>query len=209
MRNIKVDTKPYGFKLYNNKYFKFEPGITCFVGCNGSGKSTLIKLIKDELKKLKIPVFMYDNIISQNKRSFDLEYGSASSEMLHSTLLSNFLSEGEQILDNLKYMMKSLGSFVRTNIENKEKEIWIIIDGIDSGTSLDVLQDLKVFFADYILKDSSDSFKIFIVLSANSYELAREVDCIDVQSSKHLMFHTYEDYQEFVIKSRKIKDSQD
>lgn len=48
--------------------------------------------------------------------------------------------------------------------------------------------------------------KFYIVLTANSYELARRFYCIDTVSFKSVKFKTYDAYVKYVCKTRKYKD---
>lgn len=48
--------------------------------------------------------------------------------------------------------------------------------------------------------------KLFIVITANEYELCRGNKCFDVNSGEYIDFKDYEDYRKFILKSREKKD---
>ena len=47
----------------------------------------------------------------------------------------------------------------------------------------------------------------YIVVSANEYEMANNENCLDVCKGKYIKFKDYDEYKEFILESRKIKDS--
>ena len=59
----------------------------------------------------------------------------------------------------------------------------------------------------FILKDAKKiGVKLFIVITANEYELCRRNKCFDVNSGEYIEFKDYEDYRKFILKSREKKD---
>lgn len=84
------------------------------------------------------------------------------------------------------------------------KEIWLLFDAADSGLSIDNVLELKEVF-DLILSDEKEK-KIYIIISANEYELASGERCIDVVSGKEVSFQNYEEYKTCILKSRVKKD---
>lgn len=48
--------------------------------------------------------------------------------------------------------------------------------------------------------------ELYIVVSANAYELAAGKNCFDVIGGKYVRFGGYDEYREFVLKTRKEKD---
>ena len=47
---------------------------------------------------------------------------------------------------------------------------------------------------------------LYIIVSANSYEMANNENCFDVMEGKYINFTDYNDYKKFIINSRKKKD---
>ena len=71
--------------------------------------------------------------------------------------------------------------------------------------SIDNVQDVKEYLSKTILYDCQES-EVYIIVSANAYEMARGEQCFDVYSGKYVTFSDYEDYRNFVLDSRKHKD---
>ena len=49
--------------------------------------------------------------------------------------------------------------------------------------------------------------EIYIVVSANEYEMASGEQCFDVYNGKYVKFKDYEDYRNLVMETREIKDA--
>ena len=97
-------------------------------------------------------------------------------------------SEGENIALNMWRFAGSIGKFLRDNTD--KDEVWILLDAIDSGLSIDAVDDLKEGLFKTIFSYFSDK-EIYIICSANEYELASDTDCFDVQSGKYISFSDY------------------
>lgn len=200
-REFKIPRDPYcmGYKVYKKTMIEIKSGLTVLVGCNGAGKSTLLIHIKELLKEEKIPFISFNNLTDGGSNSKD-HAGFIGDFVFLATALES--SEGEEIILNLGKFAKKTGEFIRDN-KNKE-ELWILLDAADSGLSVDNVIDLKGLF-NLIIKDKPDS-DIYILISANEYELARKEKCFDVQNGKYVTFSDYEDYRNFVLETRKEKD---
>lgn len=189
--------------IYNKSSITILDGLTVLVGCNGTGKSTLIQQIKDSLEKEKTPYISYDNLHDggYNARSKAGFYGDFN--FLASTLQS---SEGENIMLNIGKFATSIGNFVKKQVDKKSTEIWILLDAFDSGFSIDNIIDVKRNLFDTILEDcKSKGITTYIVVAANSYELANGEQCFDVYRGKYIKFKDYEDYKKFILESGKLK----
>lgn len=53
---------------------------------------------------------------------------------------------------------------------------------------------------------AAKGIELYIVVSANAYELAAGENCFDVIGGKYVRFGGYDEYRKFVLKSRKEKD---
>jgi hypothetical protein len=113
-------------------------------------------------------------------------------------------SEGENILMNMGQFAKKLGTFIRNNSD--ASELWVFLDAVDSGFSIDNIIDLKQFLRETVL-DSTRDKDVYIVIAANAYEFAMNESCFDVQSGLYVRFCDYEDYRNFVLESRAKKDA--
>lgn len=197
---INRDYNGLGYNIYKKGTFTFNPGTTVLVGCNGIGKTTLLIQIKEQLKKENIPVIMFDNLHDggSNSRSRASFYGDFS--FLATSLQS---SEGENIIMNLGRFAGRIGQFVLKH--KNSPEIWILIDAADSGLSVDNIVDTKEYLFKTILDDNPNS-DVYIVISANEYELARGEQCFDVLNGRYRKFSSYESYRKFILKTREEKD---
>lgn len=222
-RVINTWRDPYdeGFSTCRKKQIEIHPGLTVLVGCNGAGKTTLLHNIKSELKEENIPVISYDNMReggtnAMSKSLFENDFETA--------VAMRCSSEGERINIGLNDVAHKIGKFVATGkvydryaslaaaiSGEKEKEItsnerWILLDAVDSGLSIDNVIDLKKFF-DLVLEDSEQQDReVYIVISANEYELASDTDCFDVMAGKYVTFTNYEEYKKFILRSREKKE---
>ncbi len=225
-KKFKLWNDPYdrGFNLYKKRTVEINPGVTVLVGCNGIGKSTLLHNIEAILKKENIPVMHFNNLCdggsnARSEKAFLNDFSSLSKRMTS--------SEGENIVLNLYDIAQKIDLFLNTgnfkkyynpfeeifkketeNISeaNMSNERWILFDAVDSGLSVDNIIDLKEGLFKPII-ESDKSNEIFIVISANEYEMANGEQCFDVYNGKYITFKNYEDYRSMIIQSRKWKEN--
>lgn len=201
MRKFTVPTKPFDddMRLYFRKEVEFHPGLTTLIGCNGSGKSTLMMLIKDKLRRDKdILVLSYDD---------RFEGGSNLMEALAfrddmSGVASMFMSsEGERIIRGVGYFARG----IRKKIQKESpKEIWILLDAVGSGLSIDGIKDIKDL-AKAVIEDNQ-GILVYFVVSSNEYEFTIGADNIDVTTFRHLKFKDYDEYRNYILKTAKKKE---
>ena len=201
MRKFTVPTRPFddNMRLYLRKEVEFHPGFTTLIGCNGSGKTTLMLLIKDKLRQDKdVLVLSYDD---------RFEGGSNLMEALAfrddmSGVASMFMSsEGERIINGVGYFARG----IRKRIQKANpKEIWILLDAVGSGLSIDGIQDVKDF-ANAVIMDNRGVL-VYFVVSTNEYEFTIGADNIDVTTFRHLKFKDYDEYREYILKTAKKKE---
>ena len=225
-KNIETWRNPYdnGFSITRLKNITIKSGLTVLVGCNGAGKTTLIKNIAEQLKKENIPYYVFDNLSSGDKKSVSKMMYNNNIEKAALMLSS---SEGENINNNICDILEKARYFIETgdsdvyetnelkkifkNTNQDEKlitsnERWFLFDAIDSGYSIDNIIELKELF-NLMISDSKKINKdLYIVVSANSYEMANNENCFDVMSGKYIRFKDYNEYKKFIIKSRKRKE---
>lgn len=191
--------------VFARKNIELETGINILVGCNGSGKSTLIHQLKDLARKSKQCVIDFDNLVhgGRNAKEALLKFGNA-----ESFFESAISSEGENIYLNLSKVFGSIKSRIQKqeiNMMKKFKEIWIFLDAIDSGLdicgAIDIKQALNTVYNDL----SEKGYDVFILVSANTYELVKDSNCFDVRAGKYITFSDYESYRKFIINSNKKK----
>ena len=236
MRVIQTWRDPYGegFSTCRPKKIEIAEGLTVLVGCNGAGKTTLLNNIKDELKKNNVPVIMFDNLrdggsSGLGSAAFNEDWSlmagmmsSSEGETIGLNIgiwakgISNFIFTGKyksgRKEDKLSEIFMSTDEDFRKEMKSRNKalqdhkERWILIDAADSGYSIDNVIELKDLFQLMFDDAKSVGKELYIIISANQYELARNEQCFDVNTGKYLTFKDYEDYRKFIIKSREKKD---
>lgn len=198
MKKIKLCNKYYEDEiLYRRLNIEIKDGLTVLVGCNGCGKTTALLQIKDYLKENNIPFLYHSNLddSAKDKRGEAAFYGNF--DFLATLLCS---SEGENIVNVMGTVAKKIGNVSRSD----SKEMWILLDAIDSGLSIDNIIELKDFF-NLVMEDNSGK-EVYILVSANEYELCCGENCLDIANGKYINFKDYNDYKNFIINSRKKKD---
>lgn len=219
-RTFIIETKPYDdVRIFNRKNIEIQPGITVLVGCNGAGKSTLINAIQEQLKKNNIEYLNYDNLHDGGNHSVSNAMFYNNTELAASMMCS---SEGETItlniinlVENIVYYLKhgktkrtALDNLIENMVNEKREETvsqerWIFFDAIDSGLSIDNILDFKEFVLDPIIKNNSD---LYVIISANSFEMASGEQCLDVYNGQYCTFDNYEEYKKFICKTRERKE---
>lgn len=226
-KDIKTWRNPYdcGFSTTRLKNIIIKSGITILVGCNGAGKTTLIKNITEQLKKENTPYYVFDNLYSGGKKSISKMVDSNNIEKAALMLSS---SEGENITNNICDILEKARCFIKTgdsdvyktnkilkflkNINQDEEEPiisnerWFLFDAIDSGYSIDNIVEFKEILNLMILDSKKMNKDLYIIISANSYEMANNENCFDVMSGKYIRFKDYNEYKKFIIKTRKRKE---
>lgn len=217
---------PYekGDILFLKGSVEIPEGLTVITGCNGSGKSTLLYDIEEKFK---------DNddwyIISYREKE-DGRGNSMSSYLFtgdYRSIASVFsASEGEAVFRNYaNKVYHEIATFRDTKIisrhpeENallrykyirmdKAKNLLVILDGIDSGVSLDMTIDIKNFLHTILedLHTRIPEFPVYILVSSNSWEFCEGERCLDARSLKFKEFSSYEEYRKYILDSRKKKD---
>lgn len=230
MKKFKTWRDPYdaGFSTCRRKEIEINSGLTVFVGCNGAGKSTLLHNIAEVLKKEKIPAMFFDNLRDGGHNAMEKAGHSGNLGFLAGLMTS---SEGESLGMNIGSMLGQVRKFLRTGVSEEEvrrrrltrafmqaggqeieeeseppKERWLLLDAADSGYSIDNVIDLKEIFE--LMKEDAEQegVELYILISANEYELANGEQCFDVNEGKYLTFKDYDDYKQFILKTRKKKD---
>lgn len=200
MRKFTVPTRPFDddMRLYLRKEVEFYPGLTTLIGCNGSGKTTLMMLIKEELRHDKDILLLTYNDRSEGQSNL-MEALAFRDDM--SGVASMFMSsEGERIIRGVGYFARG----IRKRIQKANpKEIWILLDAVGSGLSIDGIQDIKDL-AKAVIEDNRGT-DVYFVVSTNEYEFSIGADNIDVTTFKHVQFKNYEEYRKLILKTSEKK----
>lgn len=205
-RRFKIYRDPYciGSNMYAKKHVIIEPGVTVLVGCNGCGKTTFMRHLQRELEAEKIPNIHFDNLLNGGDRARQNAGFYGDFEFLSAAFCS---SEGENIVVNMGKTAAKIGRMVQLYCKDEEaNELWILLDAIDSGLSIDNVVDVKHYLFETILEDERCKDKeIYIIVSANEYEMVRGEKCLDVQNMKYREFKTYEAFRKYILKSKEMK----
>lgn len=191
-----------GEKIYNKSSVEIKDGLTVLCGCNGCGKTTLLHQIKNALTKENIPFLHFNNLLDGGNNSVSESLFRGEMDFVAQATCS---SEGENINMNIGKFAQKMGAFVRKN--QTEKEIFFLMDAVDSGLSIDNVIDTKKYLFNIVIEDcESKGISVYIIVSANEYELARSEQCLDTLNLKYIEFSDYEAFRNYVIKTRKAKN---
>ena len=200
MRTFLIPTMPFddGMRLYSRKMVTFNPGLITLIGCNGSGKTTLMTLLKDQLRNDKDILSLSYNDRSEGHSNL-MEALAFRDDM--SGVANMFMSsEGERIIRGVGYFAGG----IRKRIQKANpKEIWILLDAVGSGLSIDGIQQIKDL-AKAVIEDNQGT-DVYFVVSTNEYEFTIDADNIDVTTFKHLNFKGYEEYRNYILKTSEKK----
>ena len=217
---------PYekGDTLFLKGSVEIPEGLTVITGCNGSGKSTLLYDIEGKYKA------NHDWYIVSYREKEDGRGNSMSSYLYmgdYRAIASVFgASEGEAVFRNYaNKVYQEIATFRDTKIINKNpeknallrykyvrmdksKNLLVILDGIDSGVSLDMTIDIKNFLHTILedLHTRIPEIPVYILVSSNSWEFCEGERCLDARSLKFREFSSYEEYRKYILDSRKKKD---
>lgn len=188
--------------IYDKNTVTFKEGVTVLIGCNGSGKTTLLQQINEKCENNNIPVLMFDNYRDGGSHSISKAGFYGDTNFLVQGLIS---SEGEIISSNISKFAHEMGRFVSKN-KNAEK-IFFLLDAIDSGYSIDNILETKRYLFDTCIKScNSKGIEIYIIVSANEYEMANGENCLDISSLRYVPVPDYETYRNIIIETRKKKN---
>lgn len=225
--NILRDPYDAGFTPTKPKQIELHPGLTVLVGCNGAGKTTLLMNIEEEARKNHLPVHLFNNLTDGGSNavgSILQDFGEEGDDLSMGIDLWT-ASEGEAIRLNLARQSRLYKEFLRSGqYKNRHYRIStvfskdtkkdsdsnvriLLFDAVDSGMSVDAVVETKAFF-DLILADAKEmGLELYLIISANEYELARNANCFDVNEGRYVTFSDYEEYRAFIIASRKKKEA--
>lgn len=205
--------------IYTKTKAVFKQGITSLIGCNGIGKTTLIHQISRYLKTRGTPYFIYDNLSDDGGQKKALS-------MLNNALLGRSESSEDDTLTSIGKAInlwtasegEKIGSAFISFITNLIKDInsnsgygeyWILIDGLDSGLSYDIIYFIKNTIFKSIIENIQKDMHLYIICSSNSYEMAENTSCFSVYQMKYINVKNYAAFKKSVLRSKKYKDERD
>lgn len=188
-------------KLYTKSSVTLKEGVTILCGCNGCGKTTLIQQLIEHCKQKHLPYLYFDNLKDGGSTGREESLFQNNLQMLATAMCS---SEGENINLNLSRFAGKMGNFVRKHQD--ADEVFFFLDAIDSGLSIDNVIDIKQYLFQSVLEDFENRGKsVYIIVSANEYELARNENCLDTLNLKYVTFPDYDAFRNYIIETRKAK----
>lgn len=201
-RQFTLNNDWYGeddFNIFKKKRITIKSGLTVLVGCNGAGKTTLLKQIEQSLKSKDIPVMLHNNKSDgerelKNRAAFYGDFNIVAKLMMS--------SEGENIVSVMSEIARKMGDFTRRN--GNSKELWFMFDAVDSGLSVDNILEIKEELIPIVFESNTDK-DVYFLISTNAYEFARGENCFDVINGKYIKFADYEEYRDFILKSKEQK----
>ena len=183
---FKIETNLYddGKPMFCKRQIEIEPGLTILVGCNGSGKTTLLDQIRTIVRDKEIPYIKYNNLTDGNETSYSMSMAAyfGNLEQMSATFSS---SEGENIALSLGRIAEKIGRKIKECEEDHKTQLFIFMDGIDSGLSIDAIEDVKKYLFDTIFQRAKD-LDVYLIVSANDYTLTINERCLDAVSYTHL-----------------------
>lgn len=192
------------YKIYNKDSVEIKPGITNLLSCNGGGKTTLLQQIKYQLvKDDSVVLFEYSEVSEGRNHAMD-KYGLFSqTDKVARNLMS---SEGENVLNNFGEFCHKLGSKIK-NLDTNKKEVWILLDGIDSGLSVNEIADIPGFLKMVSEDIEEKGLTPYILIAGNNYELIGELkeSCLDTINLEYLTVNSYEEYRKIIFDSGELK----
>lgn len=200
--------------------------ITALVGCNGSGKTISILKMKNQLRqngfedigddisynpfamliKDKKPAKGYYVLFSKNAEfvktgecDWDDEAGIA--DMYRRMMLST----GEGIVDRANEFMEATKA-AAVKAQKEKVPLVIFVDDFDAGVSIDIMLDMRKLLDTYFNWCRKREIEAYAVISSNSYDFIQGYRCIYPCNGEEYTFNTYEDFKNFVLYSRDVKN---
>lgn len=206
---FQIDQDPLetGVNFYKSNRITLQPGLTVLIGCNGAGKTTFINQIETICEDNDISVFSFRNIKEggNNFTESMLVYETAKGARRLTQ------SEGENIYDSLLTIATRIAKVVKSSTTKTiSNRCVVIMDGIDSGLSIDALDDIKNDLLKFIPEVEKDNgMNVYMIVTANNFEFVQHEQCFDVVASSYKTFKTYSVYKKFIQDSSKKKEIRD
>lgn len=226
LRMTGLERCPYekGDIIFLKGSVEIPEGLTVITGCNGSGKSTLLYDIEKKFKgndDWYIVTYrekedgrgnsMSSYIFMGDYRAVASVFGASEGEAVFRNYANKVYQEISTFRDikiptgNLEENAPLRYKYIRMG---KAKNLLVILDGIDSGVSLDMTIDIKNFLHTILedLHTRIPEIPVYILVSSNSWEFCEGERCLDARSLKFREFSSYEEYRKYILDSRKKKE---
>ena len=184
------------YSINDSKYAVFEPnGLTIIVGCNGYGKTSFIKGLEAHLKRRRVEYVSWSDSANGRTNGMNQFLWDNDIEALASMA---FHSEGQAMVASFgNKCLSKVGTKVR-HMKNL-KELFVLVDQIDSGLDTHMISDIKRAFRQVIIPDmNKHGVTAYVVLTANSYELVKDEYCFDPVTRHAIIFNNYDHYVDYI-----------
>lgn len=108
---------------------------------------------------------------------------------------------GNDTMTNMEFISYKIGNFIKQNIY--ADDIFIFFDNLDHGLTVDNILLVHEFFDQILMDTEKEACNVYIIVTANTYEMAEGKNCYDVMHRKPIMFSDYKGYRKFIINSAK------
>jgi len=176
--------------------------INILLGGNGAGKTTFLQGIKNNKLDFKynkeFEVYSYadktDNFKFLEKKT---RYNENLATMVNQKYTAQELSEGQSII----YTLLSFFEYIKEESvknKNKDKDIVVLLDEIDSGLSVENINMVTIIIIDIITRFKNIQFFI----SSNSYHFTHIFkEVFNMYNGKWITINNYEEYYNYLSKN--------
>ena len=181
-----------------SKYAVFIPNaLTIVVGHNGYGKSSYISGLESHLKRKGIEYIKWSDSANGRTNGMNQFLWAGDNEGVASMA---FHSEGQAMMASFsRICIRECGRKAKLAKDGKLKELFVIIDQLDSGLDVYWINDLKRLFKKSIIPNMNKyGVTVYVVMTANSYELAKGEHCFDPVTRRGIIFNSYTEYYDYI-----------
>lgn len=185
------------YGLHGGYTLLLKPGYTALAGPNGAGKTTLLDQLADIARDRGYLLCRYSDVDDGRHGAIQMDLVRGDVARVAQATCS---SEGQRIQLNFSRVAGKVGAAVQQAMA-KRAPVFVLLDGLDSGTSIDRQIEFMDFFRlverDVGITDSRDDPPIYILAAVNDYEMATR-RCVDVRTGQYVKFRNYDAYKKFV-----------
>lgn len=221
---LTIAQNPYGWDLFETNTVTITDNVTIFAGPNGYGKSSLVAMMKEALKQQDYKEFHLmsrgnpfkcfailgeeDKPVTKGFLAYDAKYDNYGNILGSQLFLQEFdiagtmmaASEGQNKLITMGKLFDQVKE-IKEKSENKDLEqIIILVDGIDSGLSVDMIQFIMSTLPLKIQQVERLGLECIIIFTTNNYEMCRNRTIIDPITFKETKYESYEEFRNDMLR---------
>ena len=80
---------------------------------------------------------------------------------------------------------------------------------MDSGLSVDILEDIKEQVFNRLVELYKDKIKLYLIISSNSYEISENTKCFSVGKLRYININSYKSFKKEILLSKEYKKKRD